>query len=154
MVSTVVFYSCVYSLVADPAQQHELISANLKPIFLYPVGFCHGKNKFLITTEASPPHCFVSHCLFLFIGTHQHNVPLPTAAGFVGYLSNFFSACLYVHYVFIFPFAISLAKHYWYTFFFFYREKINCSIYNWWKKYPFKIILTGLKISKCIWTNT
>lgn len=85
-----VFYTCVYSLVTETAQQHELLSTNLKILLLYPKGFCYGGNKFLITTEASPCHYFCSCCLFLFIGTHQHNVPLPTAAGFVRYLRMFF----------------------------------------------------------------
>jgi len=95
----------MYSLVTDTAQQHELVSANLKLVLLYPMGFCHGENKFfLITTEASPPHYFGSCCLILFIDTHQHNVLLLTTAGFVGYFRIFFylPVCRSWHFTFFF----------------------------------------------------
>lgn len=152
----VVFYGCVYFPVTDTAQQHELISTNLKFVLLYPMGFCHGENKyFLITTEASPPHDFGSRCLFLFIGTDQHNVLLPTTAGFVGYFRIFFfSTCLYVI-LYSFSICKKLGKAlliYYHNCF--HWEKISCSINNWWKKYPFYRILTGLKKPKCIWTDT
>lgn len=151
-----VFYSCVYSLVTDTAEQRELVSTNLKLVLLYPMGFCHGENKFfLITAEASPPHYFGSRCLF--IGTHQHNVLLPTTAGFVGYLRTFFSTCLYVIHSILYSFSIckKLGKAlliYYHNCF--HWEKISCSINNWWKKHPFYRILTRLKKAKCIWTDT
>lgn len=118
MISMAVFYSCVCSLLTDTAQQHELVSTKLKLMLLYPMGFCHGENNFfLITTEDSPPHYFGSHCLFLFISTHQHNVLLPTTAGFVGYLRVFFLLVYmsFKAFYIIFPFARSLAKHCWYA---------------------------------------
>lgn len=158
MISITVFYTCVYSLVTETAQQHELPSTNFEILLLYPKGFCDGENKFfLITTEVSPCHYFCSYCLFLFIGSHQHNVSLPTAAGFVRYLRFIFATCLYIIHsilhTFFFPFASALEKHYWYTIIIVFPE-ISWSINNWWKKYPFHIISIGVKKVKCIWTDT
>lgn len=131
----VVLYSCVYSPAADPAQQHVHISTNLKPILFYPAGFCQGKNKFLITTEASPPHGSVSRYFYLqaLISIMQcclQQQDVLDTLGFFFLLTYVLFTALCV----LSPFARSLSKHYYYvnmTINIFPREKISCvSIIN------------------------